>query len=418
MKKNQPTPQSINWAVLLIMASAYMAVVLNMQGIQSIMPHIRDEFLISRAQAGLYATFYFASATLVAIYSGRIVDFLGSKAGLIIGVGSVGGLIIFQSLSPSFIIILTLAFFAGFGFSIVTPAASKGVLNIVPKEKRAFSLGITQSGAGIGGILGALLLPFLAELLGWRTGLLISGTFALFMCIFLFRFYQVSESENNSNGKEKSSTLKEDLNYLLNQKYLIWICVMGSVFGMSISSVTAHLPIFLDEDIGFSTFIAGVGLAIFQIGGVIAHPGWGWFSDSVLKGERRVGLIIIGILVSLITLLMGGVITPFDVHPVIVMVVAFCLGLTILGLPSLYLSAIGETVEDEYVGTATGIALTFVRIANVIFPPVFGLLADITGDYSISWIILGIIILLITLCFYWFTREFASYKVNPNYRAM
>ncbi|ACB86360.1 MFS transporter [Natranaerobius thermophilus] len=418
---NQNKSKKLNWATLMVMSTAYMAVVLNMQGIKALLPRIQQEFMITGFEAGLYSTFYFASATLIAIYSGRIVDSIGPKRGLIFGVGSVGILIILQAISPTYLLILFLAFFAGFGFSIVTPSASKGVLNIVPKEKRAFSLGVTQSGASIGGILGALILPPLAEVLGWRTALLFSAGFAILMSLFIVKFYK-TDASNQGNGNDsqdsnqQNSSLKDDVFYLLKFKYLVWICVMGAVFGMGISSVATHLPLYLQQDIGFGSTLAGIGLAVFQAGGILAHLGWGWFSDSVLNGDRRTALVIVGILVAVLSLLVGGVVTPAaaNISPVLVMLSAFLLGLTILGLPALYLSAIGEAVEDRYVGTATGIALTFVRVANVIFPPIFGLFADLSGDYGISWIFLGLIIMAISISFYWFTKESSSYQTSSS----
>ncbi len=409
--------QKLNWAVLLIMSTAYMAVVLNMQGIKALMPHLEEEFMLSGAQAGLYSTFYFASATLVAVFSGRIVDTIGSKKGLIIGAGSVGVLIIIQAVSPTYLLILFLAFFAGFGFSIITPSASKGVLNIVPKEKRAFALGVTQSGSGIGGVLGALALPFLAEFFGWRIALIFSGGFALLTVLFLMKFYKANDGKqkNDDNSQSNSSSMKQDVKFLIKYKYLIWLCTMGGVFGLAISSVATHLTLFLTRDMGFTTFLAGVGLAVFQVGGVFAHLGWGWFSDSVLKGDRRTGLVIVGGLIALLCLITGLIITPLEnASPVLVMLIAFLLGLTILGLPSLYLAAIGEAVEDKYVGTATGMALTFVRIANVFFPPLFGLLSDISGSYAASWSFMGILIFAVTTSFYWFTRKSFSYQASGS----
>lgn len=410
--------QKLNWPVLLIMSTAYMAVVLNIQGIKALMPHLEAEFMLSGAQAGLYTSFYFASATIVAIFSGRIVDIIGSRKGLIIGVGSVGILIIIQALSPTYLIILLLAFFAGFGFSIITPSSSKGVLNIVPKEKRAFALGITQSGSGVGGVLGALALPAFAEFLGWRVALMISGGFAILMALFLVKYYKANDGKKKGedDSQEEHSSMKQDVALLLKHKYLLWLCVMGGVFGLAISSVATHLTLFLTQDMGFTTLLAGVGLATFQVGGIFAHLGWGWFSDSVLKGDRRTGLIIVGVLIALLYMITGLFITPMEnISPFIVLTAAFLLGLTILGLPSLYLAGIGEAVEDKYVGTATGMALTLVRIANVVFPPLFGLLSDISGSYALSWSFMGMLIFATTISFYWFTRELTvSYQVSKS----
>ncbi len=470
-QSKQTNNRKRNWPILLVMATAYMAVVMNMQGIKALLPHIEAEFMISGTEAGLYTAFYFASATLVAIYSGRIIDKIGPRKGLIIGAGSVGFLIVLQAASPLYGIILFLAFFAGFGFSIITPSASKGVMMHIPPENRAFSMGLTQSGAGAGGIVGALLLPSLAHFLGWRLALGISGGIAMIIALFIWKFYNRASATSLVNGGPKSGrpladqpnrdgarrngnvtendadhennehqenyenpgtpkkrehtgesegepvnpqpqgSLKEDLKKLFKSRYLIWLCLMGAVFGMSISSVATHLPLFFAHDMGYGSLLAGIGLGVFQTGGLIGHPVWGWFSDSVLNGNRRIGLMLLGFLVAGLMLITGFIIVPFNLYvPVLGMGIAFLLGLTILGLPALYLAAISESVQDEFVGTATGIALTFIRIANVIFPPIFGFFADITGHYGLSWIFLGFVVLVISISFSWFTRNMASYQ--------
>ncbi|MFW6279371.1 MAG: hypothetical protein ACOC2G_04195, partial [Bacillota bacterium] len=47
----------------------------------------------------------------------------------------------------------------------------------------------------------------------------------------------------------------------------------------------------------------------------------------------------------------------------------------------------------------TGFALIFLRSGVVISPPLFGLLADITGTYRLSWLLLSVVIFLFTLIF-------------------
>src|SRR5690554_4397560 len=104
---------SLNWIILLSISAAYIGPGMSRQGIMALFPFIKEEFILSRAQTGLYSTFYFISATVVAAFSGKIIDNLGAKKGMIIGAGSLGLFVVLHSLAPSYSLILLFAFFSG-----------------------------------------------------------------------------------------------------------------------------------------------------------------------------------------------------------------------------------------------------------------------------------------------------------------
>ncbi len=184
------TEDKLQYKFLFLLSTVYLAIDINVQGFLSLMPFIRGEFQITRAQGGLYYTSYFLIATIIAIFSGRIVDRIGSKKGLVFGTIAVGALIILHPLAPYFFILLILAFFTGLAFSIITPSLNKAVMVKVTQENRATSMGIIQMGGGAGGFLGASLLPILGENFSWRIAILFSGFLAICIGLFIFRFYR------------------------------------------------------------------------------------------------------------------------------------------------------------------------------------------------------------------------------------
>ena len=409
-----------NWLVLFIISSAYIAVVTNIQGFKAMLPLVEAEFAISGAQAGFYASFYFLSATLIALFSGKIVDRLGPRKGLIYGVATVGAMILLHSFAPVFGVILGLAFFTGVGFSIITPSVNKGVLEEVEPNKRALSMGITHSGGGIGALLGSSLMPFLGELWGWRTALLLAGSFALLVSLFIMKFYRRrperqeettlrsgespaaknQTSSANSSSDTSMASLKQDLLFLLKDRYLLSICLAGLIFGISLSSITAHFALFLSQDLNYSAGLAGLGLFFFNLGGVVAQPGWGFINDRWLGGDRRKGLFILGVLSSVVLLWFGLVISQGGLSFNGVIFSSILLGLFVLGIPGLYFTAVSEQVPSHKTGVATSLALIFSRVGVIFFPPLFGFLADQTGNYIFSWNLLGFTVMAITVVFY------------------
>jgi len=405
-----------SWLILLIISTAYIAVTTNIQGFKAMLPQVEEEFGISGAQAGFYSSFYFLSATLIALYSGKIVDRLGAKKGLIYGVATVGVMIVLHSWAPFFGIILGLAFFTGVGFSVITPSINKGVLAAVDPGKRALSMGLTHSGAGIGALLGTSLLPFLGEILGWRTALLCAGVFALFISLFILKFYRGSGEEVNGVSEDSSSdisnssnsnpsSLKQDLLVLLKDRYLLSICISGIIFGITISSITAHFTLFLNQDLNYSPALAGMGLFSFHLGGIVGQPGWGMVNDRWQGSDRRKGLFILGIFSSIMALVFGIVVSGMGVSYQLILLFSMLLGLFVVGIPSLYFTAVSEQVSSDKTGVATSLALIFTRSGVIFFPPLFGYLSDLTGDYTLSWLLLGAALLFLSLSFFYLTGK-------------
>lgn len=403
-----------NLVVLIIISLAYIAVFANIQGFKALLPLVQDEFQISRAQVGLYSSFYFLSAVLVAVFSGRIADSLGTKRGLVLGVFVVGLMMVLHSVSPFFGMILILAFITGFAFSLITPSVNKGVIELSEPSKRSSYMGIVHGGGGFGGFLGAVMLPYFGEIVGWRTTLLFGSMFAILIAFFILRFYQPvinrkDDNVENNPGEIETTTLKEDLLYLMRNRYLVSLFLMGVVFGMGISSVTGHFPLYLTRDLGTTASFAGLGLGVFHIGGIIGQPFWGMINEKVFRGNRRKGLFMLGLLIAGLIFFFGLVVSRFYFPPYAILIFSFLLGFCTMGIIAIYFTAVSELVSKKYVGVVTGLALIFPRSSTVITPPIFGLVADISGTYALSWVILGIVVLSLTMGFYYFSgRHYRS----------
>jgi len=402
-----------NLLTILLFSTAYIAVVANIQGFKAMLPLVQEEFQISRTQVGFYSSFYFISTVLLSIFSGRIVDYLGTKKGLILGVAVTGLMMFLHSLSPHYTLILILALFTGIALSLITPSVNKGLFEIVEPSKRSTSLGIVYAGGGVGGFLGAVLLPFFGEMLGWRTALIFSSLLAVLVAFVIYKFYRprvIHANGKTDSPPEITGSLKEDLFFLLRNRYLLSIFSMGIIFGLSISSITGHFAIFLTRDINFSASQAGLGLGLFHIGGVIGQPAWGLFNDKVFKGDRRKGLALLGLLIALQSFFFGLVVSRFDFPPYAILAFSFLLGFCVLGIITLYFTTVSEQVPQSYIGVVTGLALIFPRATTVLAPPLFGLVADLSGTYALSWFLMGTAVLLLTVGFIYFSGKYSNFS--------
>jgi len=402
----------LQYKFLIIISTAYLAVDINIQGFLALMPFIREEFALNSSTAGLYSTFHYLLATIVAVFSGQIVDKIGSKKGLVVGTTVLGFLMFFQARSPSFSLILLLALVSGLFFSIITPSLNKAVMLKTTPENRATSMGVMQMGGGIGGFTGAILLPFLAEKIGWRNSVSISALTAVLVALFIYIFFKEEKDKNNVENirsSESQAGFKDSLLKLFQNKNLLLICFFGLILGFNSGAVPTHYTLYLTQDVQMSRTAAGFAFGLLQVGGIIGRPLLGFFNDKLLNSSRTMGLVLVGLLLTAVNIYYAYVISVFEMSIYLIYLSSLVLGFLTLGWMGLYFTAVVELASEKLTGIGTGLALVFIRLGVLLSPPLFGLLADLNNNYQMSWFALSILTILCTLVFaYVFKDNFAE----------
>ncbi len=89
------------------------------------------------------------------------------------------------------------------------------------------------------------------------------------------------------------------------------------------------------------------------------------------------------------------------------MLVPICLvfGFVAIGWGGLNLTLIGELAGRELAGTVTGIAAAVGMVGNIVGPPVFGYLVDISGSYQMSWWLLALVAAVATISLIFLREE-------------
>ncbi len=392
MKARVIKPVSIT-STLFIMALSFAAIAIAIDGFKAMMPLVSAEFNLSSAQAGFYATFFYISGVALAIFSGQIADKLGPRRGLIGAVSVVGSLMLLHTVMPYYPLMLGLALFTGVAFSVVTPSLNKGIIEMVDSSKRATSNGIVHAGASFGGIIASYLLPTIGENFGWRVGVYIAVGFALLVTLVLFRTYQPinNNGDQSGNPRNKKGQLKKVV-----KNPLIWIvAIMGIVVGLSVGNITIHYTLFLTGDLAFRASTAGFFLALFNAGGILGNPLFGYLNDRFLNSNRRLSMFGLSLGIGVLFLIMGSVVIQGVLPGIMLGVFSFVLGMFSFATIGMLFTTLGDVAGPKLMGTATAIILISIRLTMVVAPPFIGFLADISGSYSLSWFVSAIMIVLI-----------------------
>jgi nitrate/nitrite transporter NarK len=268
-----------------------------------------------------------------------------------------------------------------------------------PAQGRATAMGIKQTGIPLGGILASSTLPVLALSFGWRASILLVGVITLLFIFGVRIGMPPAPALRNKRSRMSWGQLRE----VFSNRSLVAFSVMGIFLAGAQLSIVTHLVLFLKKEFLFSSVLAGIYLAVVQAGGIAGRIGWGLVSDFIARGKRKLILVIIGIIAG-IQLFFLSRIEP-DISGSLLFLFIGLLGCTTIGYHGVLFGLMGEMVEKEVVGLATGFSLTITFLGIVLFPPLFGHLVDRLGSYNRAWDMLALSWLVALIILIFFVKE-------------
>ena len=129
---------------------------------------VQEDLSITKAQVGLIASVYFGSTGLGSLAGGRLADRLGTRRAVVIDMLAVSAAATVAALSGSYAAILLTSVVGGLGYALTNAATNLAVAAVVPLRHRALALTVKTAGVPFQVALGSVLVPFLADHVGWR----------------------------------------------------------------------------------------------------------------------------------------------------------------------------------------------------------------------------------------------------------
>jgi predicted MFS family arabinose efflux permease len=285
----------------------------------------------------------------------------------------------------SFELALFCTFIGGAGYVFVNPSAAKALTNWFPPKSRATAIGIMKSGVTLGGAIGAAVLPGLALLIGWRGALIIISVVVILLGAVNVILYREPTGETLTEAP--TTGFKEIKNVLKNWNILMLggLCMLYAAVQLSAS---AYLVLFLTEAGLLPVVVAGTFLTICALTGVFGRIFWGFVSDRVFGGRRKITLSITGLVTAIMSLLIALLFGMVPLWLLYIMVAIF--GLSAFGWPSVFITFLAELGGEQQAATAVGLGLSISNLGIALGPPIFGYIVDVTQSYVHAWSIFGI----------------------------
>jgi ACS family hexuronate transporter-like MFS transporter len=209
---DSPRPRiitSLRWWIGGILFASTAINYIDRQTLSILAPYLKQEYHWTNTDyANTVIAFRVAYAIGQTVW-GRLMDRVGTKRGLTIGVTWYSIVSLLTSLASSISSFAVFRFFLGAGESANWPGASKAVSEWFPKRDRGLAAAFYDSGSSVGGAVAPFLILPLYLRWGWRVAFAVPGLLGFLWLIVWRRVYHLPEQHPNISEAERNLILAD-----------------------------------------------------------------------------------------------------------------------------------------------------------------------------------------------------------------
>jgi len=375
------------WVILILTYICMLGFAFVFQSLPPILTLVVEELKLSHAQAGLLMSLFALPAIFLSIPGGLLSDYYGiRKIGIIsLVIMIVGTLLV--ALSDVFLNIGLGRLLSGVGAVTLSIVASQLLSQWFVGREIGTAMGIHNTAMPVGTIICLSTFGMLGENLGWRVPIFITtiiSTMCLIVFLLLYRSASDGRSERKENGGKKGRGIFSSLWMTGSSIWLVGFSWMW--FNAAVISFTTFAPDFFVSK-GYGIGLAGFLTSLLMWGSLCLSPVVGRLIDWIGGRELLIG---IGGATLSVAIYMVPSSTNF-ILPMIIMAIAVAL------VPAPIFSFPSKILKPTSLGLGFGIISTCMGIGVSFGPSLAGLVRDRTGSYQMSFILLSVFAILVTL---------------------
>lgn len=360
---------------------------INWFNIGSLFPFISNEFNQDVSYLGQLSGFFLLGIGLFQIPGGLFATKFGSRRSAILGILLSSIAVIISSLTTQIAVFVILRFIVGLGMAFFFSAGVTLITTYLGKRSEGTGIGLLNSFQAIGGIIGIFGWILVAEVLGWRLSLIMSGILGVAIGLTMIFLLPV---ETQIRTTISLSLLRK----LLFSRYLVSLGVILTATQLAWGLTVSFFVFYLIDRMKITPEFAGIISSIPLIVYVFASPITGKIYD---KSNNSKWLLLIFSIMLGISIMMNSLDNLTAVILSAIFVGFFATGgFTIIYAITRKIESTTLTQGQEYatlnVSWINGISLMGISWV----PVVFSLIINQAG-YSIAWFIGGAITLILTI---------------------
>ena len=345
-------------------------------------PYIYKEFGIAdvdnKSTLALITTFFMIAYALGQTFTGKLMDALGTRKGMILSITGWSISIGLHAFARSIFSFNIFRFFLGFFEAGNWPGATKSNAEWFPVKERAIAQGIFGAGASLGSVIAPPVIAMLFVAFGWKMTFLIIGALGL---IWIIPWVLINKTTPDKHPwlteKEKAHIFStaDDKIIEQNTKALTWKQLLGyrNTWGIVLGRFfidpvwwlfVTWLPTFLKEQFLFDIKQIGAFTWMPYLFAAVGSVLGGFYSSSLIKKgmepikarKRAITIGCILMLLGLISIVLN--LNTLKEHAMLTMIL---IGITLFGFQ--FLIGNIQTLPSDYfheknVGTVAGIGGT------------------------------------------------------------
>jgi sugar phosphate permease len=357
------------WVMLAVSMAAQGASALYANGAAFLIPELHDQRHLSLASAGVLVAMPTLGFVLTLIAWGALVDRVGERRVLVIGLLLTAAAAAGAALSGPYVLIGAFLLLGGMAAASTNAASGRVVVGWFPQHQRGFAMGIRQMAQPLGVGLAALTIPPLAAAHGLAGALALPAAFAAAMalaCAVLVK---------DPPRVSRAEAAPEALANPYRGSSLLW-----RIHGVSVLLVVPQFVVWtyglvwLISDRGWSAGAAGLLITAAQLLGAAGRMAAGAWSDRV--GSRMKPLRAVAVAAATVMLALAFADWLDSSVAVVLLVVATVISVADNGLA---FTSVAEIGGPFWGGRAMGAQNTAQFLAASAVPPVLGALIAAVG---------------------------------------
>jgi MFS family permease len=346
------------WAVLAAGTTATATSAVLFIGLPVLVPTLREEHSLSLAQIGVLLAASWVGTTLTLLPWGLAADRFGERVVLTTGLAGCAASLVGAAYAPTFGTLVLVLGLAGAAGASVNSASGRAVMHWFGPHERGLALGVRQTAIPLGGFIGALALPPLAEAGGAEAAFWFLAALCAAGALVGGLVLRDREPGDELEVASIVRTLTDGKLWRLSLGSGLYLYAQLAVIGFGV--------LFLHDEHGLSEGRAALVIAVSQMLAMIFRVGAGRWSDvarSRVGPLLKVGLVM-SAAVAAIALFSGGSLW------LVVPAVALAGGLS-MAWNGLSFTAAAELAGPVRSGAAIGFQQTVLAGVGVAAPVLF-----------------------------------------------
>jgi MFS transporter, FSR family, fosmidomycin resistance protein len=341
-------------------------------------PWLKAEFALSYAELGLLMSVFFVVSCIVQAASGFLVDRIGARPVLFVGVGLLALSAVVLSQSNGYVLLIVGAVIAGCGNGVFHPVDYTLINHKVSVPRLPYA----YSAHGVTGYLGWAVAPVfmagIAALSDWRIALLCAAVLETLILLVLWfnrgdliddakhrRASAIKAAEEANPGRAPQSA------FAFLKLTSVWLCWLFFFFSMiAMAGIQSFAPSALNQLYGIPVTAGNFSITLLALGSAAGMILGGVMAAKLKMPDRIVGTCLFAC--AVIGLLIGSELVTAALVPGLFFVIGCGLGIAAPSRDMMIRSATPQGVS----GSVYGIIYSGIDLGAAVGPLLFGILLD------------------------------------------